>query len=310
MRRLSVVAILMVFLCPTPFAWAGGSGAYPNGAEDFMAGAMPPPGTYAMLYANYYSADRYKNDSGDNYPAGHPLGDIDVSVWANVLRIVHVTDIKILGASYAVQTLIPWVAMDFSFGPPFGALGDSRSGLGDIIVDPLLLAWHGSKFHWVAGLDIYLPTGRYASEKEPINPGNNVWTFEPAVAVSYLDGPIDLSVKLMYDFSTTNDDYLDPASGRTADLKPGQEFHCDVAAGYSFAQGWTAGLAGYYYQQTTDDEIDGAEVPNAKGRVLALGPAVKYAHKNMSLTLKSLFETAVQNRPAGSSTWLRFVYAF
>jgi hypothetical protein len=260
-----------------------------------------------MLYSNYYTADRYKNDRGENYSAG-PLADIDVRVWANVIRVVHVTDIRILGANWALQTLIPFVDMDFDFGPPYGFLNDSRFGLGDIIVDPLVLAWHGPHFHYVAGLDIFLPTGAYDRDEEPVNPGNNVWTFEPAFAVSYLNGPIDLSAKFMYDFSTENDDY--PGGGRSVGLTPGQEFHADFAAGYSFAAGWTAGIGGYFYQQTTDDELDGADVPDDKGRVLALGPVVKYGYKNMSFTLKSLFETEVRNRPSGNSTWFRLVYAF
>lgn len=33
-------------LVGTALATEGGGGAYPNGAEDFMAGALPPPGTY------------------------------------------------------------------------------------------------------------------------------------------------------------------------------------------------------------------------------------------------------------------------
>ncbi len=300
MRVRFLVLFLTVFICGAPAVWAGGSQAYPNGSEDFMAGAMPPPGTYLMLYSNYYSADNYKDDHGDDYRAG-PLADIDIAVWANVLRLVHVTDIQILGANYAVQTLIPFVDMDFDFGRPFSMMSDSRFGLGDIIVDPLLLAWHGSNFHWIAGLDIYLPVGEYDKEDEPVTPGNNVWTFEPALAVSYLNGPIDLSLKLMYDFSTENDDL---------DLVPGQEFHCDFAAGYSFADAWTAGLAGYFYRQTTDDEVDGTDVEDDRGQVLALGPAVKYAYKNMSFTVKSLFETEVRNRPEGNSTWFRFTYAF
>ncbi len=309
MRRFLFVLVAVVALCITPAAWAGGSGAYPNGAEDFMAGALPPPGTYLMFYSNYYSADRCKDNGGDNYRSG-PLADVEISIWANVIRAVHVTDFKILGGNYAFQTLISYLDMDFDFGAPFDALSGSRSGLGDIIVDPLLLSWHGSKFHWVLGFDFFLPVGRYDKNDEPINPGNNVWTFEPAFGLSYLDGPIDLSLKLMYDFSTTNDDYLDAGTGRTVDLAPGQEFHCDFAAGYNFAGGWTAGLAGYFYQQTTDDEIDGADVADEKGRVLAIGPVVKYGYKNMSFTLKSLFETAVENRPAGNSTWFRFVYAY
>ena len=309
MRGWILGLIMMAMLCRPPAVPAGGSGAYPNGADDFMAGLVPPPGTYLMLYSNYYSADRYKDDNGDDYDAG-PLADVDVSVWANVLRLVHVTDIRILGANWAVQTLIPVLDMDFEFGAPFHGLSDSKFGLGDIIVDPLLLAWHGKHFHWAAGLDIFLPTGSYDMYREPINPGNNVWTIEPAFGITYLNGPIDLSVKLMYDVSTANDDYLDPLSGRAVDLLPGQEFHADFAAGYSFADGWTAGVGGYFYQQTTDDQVDGLNVAHERGRVLAIGPAVKYAHRNMSLTFKCLFETQVRNRPAGQSTWFRLIYAF
>ena len=114
MRRFPVVLVLMVFICCTPAVWAGGSGAYPNGSEDFMAGAVPPPGTYLLFYSNYYSANHYKDDHGDNYRAG-PLADIDINVWANVIRVLHVTDFKILGANYAVQTLIPYLNMDFDF---------------------------------------------------------------------------------------------------------------------------------------------------------------------------------------------------
>ena len=160
----------------------------------------------------------------------------------------------------------------------------------------------------MTGLDIFIPTGRYDRDKEPINPGNNVWTFEPVFAVSYLNGPLDISFKFMYDFSTTNDDY--PLAGRAVDLDPGQEFHFDYLLGYQLTDALAVGLGGYYYQQTTDDEVDGADVADQKGRVLAIGPAVKFNHKNMSFVLRNYWETMVENRSEGMSTWLTFVYAF
>jgi hypothetical protein len=168
-----LMLMLTAMLCRPPAVWAGGSGAYPNGADDFMAGFVPPPGTYLMLYSNYYTADHYKDDNGDDYTAG-PLANLDVRIWANVLRLVHVTDIRILGAHWAVQTLIPALEMDFEFGARFDPLRESHFGLGDIIVDPLLLAWHGKYFHCAAGLDIFLPSGSYDKYREPVNPGNNV----------------------------------------------------------------------------------------------------------------------------------------
>ncbi|MBI9082058.1 MAG: transporter [Desulfobacterales bacterium] len=200
--------------------------------------------------------------------------------------------------------------MDFDFGPGFTAMSDSRSGLGDIIIDPFILAWHSEHVHWVTGVDIYVPTGKYDAAKEPINPGNNVWTVEPIFAVTYLNGPFDVSFKFMYDISTTNDDYLNPNTGLISDLKPGQEFHFDYAFGYNLSPAWEVGLNGYYYRQVTEDEINGTDAADQKGQVLAAGPAVKFNYKNMSFILKSQWETAVKNRSEGVSNWFKFVYVF
>ena len=45
-------------------ATEGGGGAYPNGAEDFMAGALPPPGVYFKNYLTYYQASKLKDKIG------------------------------------------------------------------------------------------------------------------------------------------------------------------------------------------------------------------------------------------------------
>ena len=72
-------ALLMTF---SSQAMAGGSQSYPNGAEAFMAGAVPPPGFYFLDYMYYYNADTMKDDNGDDIAAFD-----DVSVVANVFRV-------------------------------------------------------------------------------------------------------------------------------------------------------------------------------------------------------------------------------
>ncbi len=54
--------LLAVGLACQAFATEGGGGAYPNGAEGFMAGAVPPPGNYVINYALYLHGDRLLND--------------------------------------------------------------------------------------------------------------------------------------------------------------------------------------------------------------------------------------------------------
>ncbi|MFD2272340.1 transporter [Undibacterium arcticum] len=59
-------------------------------------------------------------------------------------------------------------------------------------------------------------------------------------------------------------------------ISPGKNFIFDYAAGWGLGNGWTVGAGGYYYQQTTDDQLNGANIPNSKGRAFAIGPSVKY----------------------------------
>jgi len=297
-RRTVLLSLLSLSLCGVAYATEGGGGAYPNGAEDFMVGALPPPGNYYLNYFNYYAADKFKDNSGDT------INGFDLKVAADVSRFIHVTDKQFLGASWALHAFIPLVYMDVKLDPSFtGApvtFEDSRASLGDIIIDPFILGWHGANWHAVSGVDIYMPTGNYDKHRLA-NVGRNYWTFEPLVAATFLPGAgFEISAKLMYDINTENN---------ATDYKSGQEFHADFAVGKKLGD-FTAGMAGYYYKQITDDEVNGNEVSDFRGQVLALGPALKYDYKNMSFSLKYLFETEVKNRPAGDNLWVKFLYAF
>ena len=276
-------------------ATQGGGGAYPNGAEDFMSGALPPPGTYLLNYIEYYSANRLNDNNGNEMMHGFKL-----NVFADVVRVVHVTRQQVLGASWGMHLFLPLVYMDVKIP---GAGSDNRIGLGDIIINPFILGWHGKNWHVATGLDFYLPTGSY-DKKRLANTGRNYWTFEPVLAGTYLtDSGFELSGKLMYDFNTKNSDL---------DYLSGQELHLDYAIGQHLGD-FTAGVAGYFYQQTTDDEQKGKKVSfndGNKGRVVGVGPAVKYQYKNMSFSLKYLFETLVENRPEGGNLWFKCSYAF
>jgi hypothetical protein len=291
--------VLGLFICTIPsdrsaFATEGGGGAYPNGAEDFMMGALPPPGTYFLDYVDYYSATSLKDHGGNDLV---PKFDLDVAV--NVFRLVHVTKYEILGADWAMHAFLPIVHMDVD-----ATMGeDRRSGLGDIIVDPFILGWHSKNFHVTTGLDIYVPLGRY-DEDRLANTGRNYWTFEPVAGLTYLgDNGVELSGKFMYDVNQKNTD---------TEYKSGQEFHFDYTAGYHVDKNLAAGLGGYYYYQTTNDEQNGDKVgtDGFKGRVIAIGPQAAYNFKNMSFTIKWQKEFEAKNRPQGNNFWGKFMYAF
>jgi hypothetical protein len=274
-----------------------GGGAYPNGAEDFMSGAVPPPGYYFLNYFEYYSADEFKDAHGNELFPG-----FDLNAAANVFRFLYVTKQQIFGGYWGVHMFVPLVNLEVTL-PPLGEQG--RAGLGDIIVDPFILSWHFKNLHLATGVDIYIPTGRY-DEEDFANIGRNYWTFEPIFAVTFLsDSGFEVSSKFMYDFNTKNTD-----SFLGGDYLSGQEFHFDYTIGQKFGD-WRVGLGGYYYKQLTNDELNGEKfLDGFKGQVVAIGPQVQYQYKNMFFTAKYHFETAVENKPEGDKFWLKFIYAF
>jgi hypothetical protein len=292
-----IVAIMLLSTTAftgTALATEGGGGAYPNGAEDFMAGALPPPGTYLKNYLTNYSASKFKDNNGNDL-----IADFKLNVVADVLRFVHVTKSNILGANWGVQVIVPVAYQDVTLG----GQSDNRFGLGDIIVDPIVLGWHSQNFHVTAGLDFYIPTGAYNANRLA-NIGRNYWTFEPVLGVTYLsDRGFELSAKCMYDINTENTDKK---------YRSGQEFHTDYTIGYHIDKKWAAGIGGYYYYQMTNDELNGNKVGSDgfEGRVFSIGPVVQYAYKNMSFSLKWQPEFEARNKPEGNKFWFNLVYAF
>jgi hypothetical protein len=273
-------------------ATEGGGGAYTNGAEDFMSGALPPPGTYLVYFLNYYTASHFKAKHGDNL-----VPDFKVDAVANVFRLVHVTDRKILGASWGVQALLPVVHLDVKFP----GISDDRWGNGDLIVDPFLLGWHSKNWHVTTGIDFYIPIGAY-NQNRLANIGRNYWTIEPVVAATFLsDNGYEVSGKFMYDINTENND---------THYKSGQEFHFDYTLGYHIDKALAVGLGGYAYWQVTDDKGETAGPDGFKGRVYAVGPQAQYNYKNMSFTLKWQHEFEAQYRPEGDNLWLKVMWAF
>ncbi len=293
------VSLLFIISNDEVFATEGGGNAYPNGAEDFMSGAVPPPGLYFINYFLYYAADEFNDENGDNLFRRFDR-DFDLEAAVNTFRFIYITKHKIFGGNWGMHLFVPVWNLEVTF-PPFGE-SQARAGVGDLIIDPLILSWHTKNWHFATGVDIYIPTGRH-DDRDFANISRNYFTFEPIVAFTYLsDDGYEVSSKFMYDFNTKN-----PSTSYLS----GQEFHFDYTIGKKFGP-LSVGVGGYYYKQITDDELNGEKVdPDGfKGQAVAVGPQIKYDWRNISLTVKYLTEFEVENRPEGNSFWFKFVYAF
>jgi hypothetical protein len=289
MNRIFTLAciVLAVSIAAPATASEGGGGAYPNGAEALSIAALPPPGDYLINYANLYTADSLNDGDGHS-----SVPNFSIDAYSDVFRYIHVTDRKIFGATWAQQVFVPVVDLTVH------AAGqrDHHFGIGDVIVDPIILGWHfKNNWHVVAALDTWVPIGSY-NRSDLANIGRNYWTFEPVLTASHFNpaGGPEVSVKLMYDFNTRN---------KATDYHSGQEFHTGFAAAYNFNP-ITVGMNGYYYKQTTDDKQNGVRVGDDgyRGEALALGPVIRYQVGKVPISFQYQHELFAHNRPKGTNS--------
>jgi hypothetical protein len=286
-----LAGLLAVAAMPTQ-ATEGGGSLYPNGAEAFTAGALPPPGTYGMVFAEHYTANRVNGADGHNLN----VPGFKVTADAVVSRFIWVTDTKLWGGDLVFHAIVPMVNLQVS------AAGhtQNKTGVGDITTGPGLGFHHSANLHSVIGLDFYLPTGDY-HQNDLANIGRNYYAVEPLYVLSTIDPTgFNGDIKAGYLFNQRNKD---------TGYHSGNEFHFDYAVGWGLGHGWTAGAGGYYYQQATPDRQAGADLANSKGKAFAIGPTLKYdSGKGWFATLKWQKEVRSENRAQGNALWLKTVF--
>ena len=306
---------------PQVYATEGGLGAYPDGIDDFMMGALPPPGVYFINYALFLNVSNYNDVRG---PAGISLKDVPLNAkgatdtpsvrgWSMIdaMRLVVVTKTKVLGGDFGFHVILPvqhlsytrfdWAGNDLLAGNRT----TQKTGLRNLVVAPVV-GWHLSKnFHVLAACDVNLPTGSYARD-DIANTGTGYMTFMPLVAATYLwDSGFEVGVKLMYDINTTN---------KETGYYSGQAFHADYIVAQRITKNFNVGINGYYFQQFQNDTQRDTDLTRAyagtpfafdgnKSQAFAVGPAINYNYKNMFFRLKAQFDTYVQNRPETQRYW-------
>ena len=294
-KLIFVALVLTMVLSGVPvYATEGGGSHYVGGNEDFMAGALPPPGMYPILYYVNYSANKLKDNDGNDIPIGFKL-----EANALAFRFVHVTKMKLFGADVAWHVIVPLV--DQKVKIDVAGVDKKSSGLGDIEFSGPILGWHFSKnMHLIGTVDFMAPTGSY-DKTDPSTIGRNYWTIAPILAPTYIsDGGFEVSGKFQYFFNTKNSD---------TQYTSGNEFLLDYLVGQHVGN-WNFGVNGFIHKQLTDDESNGVTVQNNSIQTVSVGPAVQYNYKNMFFNAKYQWDTSVKNGPEGQKLWLKFMYAF
>ena len=296
MKRLfSTVFFLGLILGCGPLM--AGSGHYTSGVEGIKAASVPPPGGsgfYGKLYNVYYSAGEMRDNQGRKVPT-----NFDLDVLVQCYRLIYSSDIKVLGGNLLFDILIPVMYTDIYLA---GAIDDNRGGLGDIFIEPLFIGWHGERWDALAAFGIYVPTGRFDSDR-PASPGSGFWTYMFSLGGTVFFDPErtwSASVLARYQIHTKQDE---------TDITSGDHFSFEWGLGKNI-NGLDLGLAGYCHWQVSDDKGPGAG--DDRERAFAAGPEIAYTFDSIGLnvSLRSLWEFENKNKSQGNITVLNLTYAF
>ncbi len=302
-RRRQVLMILLVLIIsalgPRPQVWAAefGTGLYVLGYQSSMAGYLPDPGFY--LRNDLYF---YQGNADILLLSGKVELELRSRAIYNLTSATYVTPWKILGANYAAGAIWSGIGNVFLKGAlttPKGTLtreGD-YTGVGDLVVSPIILGWHLGQVHLLFMGNFYAPVGAYNAARR-LNTGLNRWAVEPNVALTWLQPKYGQEFSLSMGYTVN---FRNPATAYTT----GNEFHLEFFLGQHLPKGFALGLAGYVYQQVSADHGAGAKLGAFHGQTIAVGPCATYNGKigghPVGLNVRYYNELKVINRADGQA---------
>lgn len=304
-RRLGLLgAVALLLVACGPPVTAQETNHYPNGTSGILAGSVPGPGLYYLMYNLFYETDQLKDNAGNTVlaPDGNSL-DFRAKAFANVHRFIHVTHLKFLGAEFSWNVAVPLVYRSVRIDN-FN-VDDSNFALGDINLEPLVLEWRGPQWDFGIGYGLFAPTGD-RDDQHPAKPGKNFWTHYPIVAGTwFFDQERTWSASFLSRYEVHG-------KRQDVDITPGNDISVEWGVGKSFGT-LIVGISGYAQWQVTSDT--GADInydASVHDRVFGIGPEIQYffPEYGFGFQLRHWREFGAEDRSEGSITTLTLVKPF
>jgi hypothetical protein len=298
---LAGIASLLV-LTPTSQA-VNFDGHYPSGAEGIKGASLPPPGIYLRDYNLFYW--------GDEFPGGPP--NFDVSAYAQVPRVIWMSDFKFLGANLGMDLLVPFYYAEVKYDTPARRVSDSTFAMGDLQFEPLLMAWHTKQFDLAAGYAFWAPSGDY--NKDGTRPSRvlpkGYWSHMlTAGATWYPDTEKTWAVSVLnrYEFHMEHPDW---------DYTAGNTYTVEWGVSKTFRKTIDVGVVGYCQTQVTDacgsqNAYGGPASADENDSVFGIGPEISLFCPKVGLftSLRYAREFAAHDRPEANTFVLTLTKRF
>jgi hypothetical protein len=296
MKTQSVRYVLAVGLAALPgLVQAQPSAHYVPGVEGIKGSSLPPPGWYVKDYNYFYKAGQVNDTSGDEIAAA----GFDSFVYANIPRVIWITDTKLLGGFVGVDALLPIVSQQAQVNAPWS---DKSFGIGDFFAEGTL-SWHPKQFDLAIGTGFFAPTGNSASPPTTAI-GNGYWTFmQTAAATWYIDAGKTWAVSALsrYEFNLES---------RETHITPGQAYTLEWGISKTLGKVNDLGVVGYYQAQVTTDSGNGAS--GVRDRAAAVGPeySVVFPDHMLFVSIRYLYEFMAVSRAQGHAVTVTITKRF
>ncbi len=297
MKKLFSIAFIAFGLLGILYSAALGTESYPNGSEGIKGSTLPPPGFYYKMYTAYITSHQLMD------PDGNETADLKVKWFASVHRFIWIyKDVKLFGADVGADVIIPLWHRDTKLIAGPNTFEDREWQMGDIIVEPLDLAWHGERWDLGAAIGAFLPTGEHDSIADP---GDDYYT-----AMFTLGGTYYFDEAKTWSFSLLSryEIHSQVRSGSflvADDTKPGDDFHFEWGIGKTLGKIWDVGIVGYDGWQVSDSDEAGSQV-DRDVEYHAIGPEVSVFFPPLKclFSLRHLREYGVHDRAETNRTFL------
>jgi len=252
------------------------------------AASLPPSGLYFRDYNYCYFAN--------DFPGGPQ--DFGATAYVQGPRGIWISDYSVMGATYGASLLIPFVYQDVKVGSD----RRSRFGLGDVMVEPLLLSWNQDRFDVVIGYGLWAPTGDFQAGRMA-NPGKGYFGHMLSLGASrHLgdDKSWTLTALNRYEINQENPD---------TETTTGNVWTIEGGLSKSLSKSVELGAIGYAQAKVTHDS---GPASSLRDSIAGIGPELSVLIPGIDLfaSIRYAFEFAASDRPEGHLVNITFTKRF